>query len=370
MAAGQGSPVDGIGKHGGRRLKLSDMILGIVSVVAILIGLSALGVIIFNMGKETGKREAAPEYTWSVLTTFKDEFMNDIWALDDTHVWAAGSLVSRNDSGSYSSQGGVVNFYDGSTWTEQFNTVTTAQNEQGLGDLTTVSACDANHIWVGSQSGSIYFCDGSKWAQQHDLGDEVVQNIFALDPTHVWAVGGNKSKSSIYFFNGATWSEQTALQGMDYSSGFTDVFAVDAAHVWAVAKPGFYFYDGRHWSRQWTDESGVHDVFVQGVAAADANHVWATSGNGDTYFFNGKSWRKLTQEGQSLSDKWCIAVASKNCVWTAGKQESLSFWDGTTWSIQTGKGVQFKNTASISAADTEHVFSVKAHTVYVGVLKP
>jgi uncharacterized protein with HEPN domain len=370
MTEGQGSPVDGVETRSRRRLKLSDMILGIVSAVAILVGVSALGVIIFNMGKETGKREATPEYKWTVLATFDNEFINDIWALDDTHVWAVGSLATSSDKRSYKSEGGVVNFYNGRKWTEQFKTVTTAQNEQSLGDLTTVSACDAKHAWAGSQSGTIYFFNGSRWAEQHDFGDEVVVNIFALDRTHVWAVGGNKSKSSIHFFNGDSWSEQTSLQGTDYSSGFTDVFAVDTGHVWAVAQTGFYFYDGRSWSRQWTDRSGVRDVFVQGVAAADENHVWATSGNGDTYFSDGKSWRKLSQAGQSLSDKWCIAVASANCVWTAGKQNFVSFWDGMKWSIQRGEGFQFTNTGSISAADTEHVYSVKAHSVYAGVIKP
>lgn len=325
-------------------------------------------------GAQLARDQVPPFFKWTVLQQFHRMFLNDVWAMDASHVWVAGSRVEpATFGGGYHSLGGTVQFYDGKDWREVFRTDTppSANDEYHVADLTAVAACDPQHIWAGGHDGKIYFSDGASWLLQADLGPAVLQNMFALDPAHVWAVGGNETDSWLYFYDGRSWSRQLSVQLPDAKKlGFTDVFALDPAHVWTVSTTGFHFFDGRSWSLQWTDSGATHDVFVQGVAASDVNHVWATSKIGDVYSFDGTAWRKVEQPGAGTSGIWCLAVADRNCVWAAGKPDAVRFFDGRRWSTQEGEDLEFAETASISAADPDLVFMVREQSIYRGVREP
>ena len=281
-------------------------------------------------------REArATIFSWSLVRKSYPELPNDIFALDDGNVWIAASRVSNGSWGGFKSEGGVVLFFDGSSWHEQYFVPTGPAGD--LGDLTAVTACDRSHAWAGGYDGNIHFYDGSSWARQAELEPGfLVQNMFALDPAHVWAVGGTDSQTSIYFFDGTVWVPQLTLEGTSYKEGFTDVCAADGRHAWAVTKQGFYFFDGESWTLQWKDESGRHDVFVQGVAAADATHVWATSASGEIYFFDGANWEKTGRPGSQPRAWWCLAARGPDALWGAGADDAVLFFDGSAWITQTG----------------------------------
>lgn len=201
-----------------------------------------------------------------------------------------------------------------------------------------------------------------------------MQNMFALDPAHVWAVGGTESRTSILFFDGSRWAPQFTLEGTSYEEGFTDVCATDSRHAWAVTKQGFYFFDGERWSLQWEDKSGRHDVFVQGVAATDDRHVWATSAVGDIYFFNGAAWEKVERGASPTRAWWCLAASSRDALWAAGADDAVLFLDGSAWSTQTGVGEQMprlslEETATVTATGSA-VYVANMNGIFKGTWIP
>ena len=59
----------------------------------------------------------------------------------------------------------------------------------------------------------------------------VMQDISAVDRTHVWAIG----EFLIYFYDGASWEKQHE------SGGLNCIFALDDEHIWAGGRDVIYF---------------------------------------------------------------------------------------------------------------------------------
>lgn len=184
------------------------------------------------------------------------EFINGISGTDPEHVWAAGGL-------------GTIYFFDGDSWTKQY---------EGDTGFDAVFALDSQHAWAATGS-AIYFFDGDTWSVQDDsMG---ARDISGVDDSHVWAM----KDASIYFFDGADWSEQFTLEsqtpGLLMTPTIMDIFAADPSHVWAVGTDEnggvIFFFDGNSWDRQYVDEVAAN---FQCVFALDEDHVWAGTGEG------------------------------------------------------------------------------------------
>ena len=92
----------------------------------------------------------------------------NVAALDETHVWFSG--------------GGLINFYDGKTFSEQYYSET-YQND--------IFALDENHVWAVGDNGLILFFDGDTWERQESGTTEDLNSVTATDAEHAWAVGDN-----------------------------------------------------------------------------------------------------------------------------------------------------------------------------------
>jgi hypothetical protein len=127
------------------------------------VGSGRLGIVYFFNGK-----------TWNVQKIFNEYSteLTHIAAADPEHVWATA-------------EGGVVYFFDGKIWSRQYET-------DGVFD--DIFALDNTHVWAASFNqerfeGRIFLFNGSEW--KGEFVDRMrFDEIFALNAAEAWA-GGN-----------------------------------------------------------------------------------------------------------------------------------------------------------------------------------
>lgn len=295
------------------------------------------------------------------LTRFLNPILISISALDAQHVWVA----------EHSSVDGALHnaiwFYDGAAWNQQF------ECENLLSD---VCALDEDHVWA-TGAYAIFFYDGSNWSTQYDEHDDFV-SVSAADETHVWAVG---TEGGIYFFDGEEWAEEYKPEDVLFN-----VFALDANHVWALSGPyteheaengtlvrqvesgSIYFYDGSSWEKQYE-----HEGLVSGdIWSADADHAWASGFLGAVFAFEGSEWgeqhkaRDMLLQGGSAADAdhaWAVGNLNANMVEIDLSSSelpplgSIFFYDGSMWTLQAEVA---KPVMDVCALDSNHVWAAGA----------
>jgi hypothetical protein len=239
---------------------------------------------------------------------------------------------------------------------------------EGLGG---VFALDTTHVWAVGGGGTILFYDGSSWKKQESGVTVELNDVFALDPTHVWAVGKGRT---VLFFDGSAWKPlDLGIPPRDPNGPpnqpdyFDSVFALDASHVWVgggiiiTQDTRIYFYDGAGWAEQETPGAGI-----KGLWASSPSSAWAV-GNLDTLLhYDGSSWQEETNaavpEGKPAPYYNRVTGSGSNDLWvTAGYdiyQRKGSTWERTT---VTKKSLL----EGISAADTDAVRAVGANGIIV-----
>lgn len=170
--------------------------------------------------------------TWAVQFQ-ANIHVQDMCALDPSHVW----LVAEDREGK-----SAVYFFDGASWTKKY--------EPPSGELLLgISAADPGHVWaVGSApassggaehlGGSVFYFDGSTWTKQYQTVEEL-HRATAADPKHVWATGGIGKTGPIYFFDGNYWRKQFSA-----NEALFDISAADGRNAWAVGGlAGIYTFE-------------------------------------------------------------------------------------------------------------------------------
>ena len=181
---------------------------------------------------------------------FKHTWLQGVFALVTMHVWAVGPH-------------GTILFFDGSGWSRQSSGTAV--------ELRGVSACDPKHVWAVGDKGTILFYDGSSWKKQGSGTGAGFMGVSAQTPAHVWAAGSD----GVYFFDGSKWSKQPGVALEQFTA--SGIFALDPFHVWAVGGnqelgTAVAFFDGSAWSIQ---QVANDNVGLAGITAADPSHVWA-----------------------------------------------------------------------------------------------
>jgi hypothetical protein len=280
--------------------------------------------------------QATPGSSRWINTYEFPEGIEDIYALNETHVWASG-------------QSGGIYFFDGLSWSKQYDA------NRALSEITAV---DERHVWIESFY-EIYFFDGVNWTMQYSLIDQSqprymynpdstpgIHHISAADETHVWATGDE----GIYFFDGINWSLKNEL------GGGGGVVAVDPQHVWVGAEDGTYFFDGNSWTKQ-------NDVSLTYFSAVDANNIWAVDRGEDyIYFFDGSTWTRKSKNLISLMD---ISAKDKDNLWVVGFPPytdvpkfdgCIYLYDGRDWVLQEmAKDTMFE---CVTSVDGRHAWAV------------
>lgn len=252
---------------------------------------------------ESQETQAEPQPHWhSVPHSFSGQRFEGVFALDDNHVWA----VSVN---------GTILFFNGTNWVAQML-------DNGACLFYGVTALTPNCVWAAGddgQNGIIYFSEGSAWNKQYEAKGARLQDIFALDSGHVWAVGQN---GTILFFNGSSWSKQAS----NTTEFLTAIFALNSNNAWAVGDKGtILYFNGSVWNQQPIVTNGN----LSGVAATDANHIWV-GGNQGVMFYDGMSWQ-IDSAGGFIKD---LDAADNKHVWGVGARGAIIFFNGVTWGTQ------------------------------------
>jgi hypothetical protein len=230
-----------------------------------------------------------------------------------------------------------------------------------------VFALDNTHVWaVGNDikvdgqtthTSIIYFNDGSnQWKEVKRTPGQRISALWAADPNHVWVV--SQQTPNVMFFDGKSWYNED----VPFSGYLIDITGTDRSHVWACGQDGeVLFYDGEEWTTQTVGGSGV----LCGIAAADPSHVWtvgweeASGQQGVIYYFNGSKWGK--QEAGTVNQLFAVCTVDSKNVWATGQNGIVLYWDGKKWEEQnTDYGVWLHD---IAAADASNVWAVGAPTM-------
>ena len=240
-------------------------------------------------------------YFWKSSTSNQTGNFFGVSVVDDSNAWAVGA-------------GGMVSFFDGSSWDDQESNLST--------DLYGVDFLDASNGWAVGKGGKIIYYDGTSWTEQTSGTSNDLYGVNMFDANNGWAVGKG---GVVLKYNGTGWASQyTATKDLN------GVFAFDATHVWAAGKGGLVvFYNGTSWSVQ---ETGSIKDFA-GVGFTAANQGWVVGKTGTIMQFDGTTW---TNYVHSLTTKDLTGVyfTGPDNGYAVGKQGTLLQYDGIDWSSQ------------------------------------
>ena len=199
-------------------------------------------------------------------------FVNELRGIDAAEpndVWAVG----RSDSGSGDEP--LVLHYDGTDWLES------ELPPELHGVLNGVAAVSPTDVWAVGFTGDdelsleralVLHWDGTAWASVEvgrtiGGGRAALEDIEAVSPTDLWAVGYHHFQPAIIRFNGKAWSNSPT----DIKGAVHDVEAFATSQAWAVGMPVQEF-DGTTWSEAPMARSEADLVAVGAVGGQD---IWA-----------------------------------------------------------------------------------------------
>ena len=104
--------------------------------------------------------------------------------VDETHAWVVGA-------------GGLIMFYDGTTWVEQESNTSN--------DLYCVDMVDASNGWAVGKGGTIRYFNGTEWTTQNSGTTNDLNGVHMLSATSGWAVG---KSGVVLHFDGSAWASQ------------------------------------------------------------------------------------------------------------------------------------------------------------------
>jgi hypothetical protein len=284
-------------------------------------------------------------------------------AVGPGNVWAVGiqrAVTAKISDGEEVRSGrALVEHWNGSAW----KIVPIASPPGSV--LKGVAALSARDVWVVGAFGHpenftqrtfLAHWNGRSWrrafraeaAAQGRNGGRALEDVVALSPGDVWAVGEYKpvelGPPLIMHWNGKSWRVTPArvtLKGATGGDpgpgpGLQSVSAVSPTDIWAVGTRGtgsdqiFIF---EHWyGRRWREVPGASQVntmgditFLFAVAAAATDDVWAVGTCCANEHWDGSGWTKdepptpLLPQDPSLHD---VAAVERNDFWAVGVQKT------------------------------------------------
>lgn len=269
-------------------------------------------------------------YYWNMVDVGQSGTIYALEVLDETHAWAVGA-------------GGIIVFFDGTTWVEQVSTTTN--------DLYSVDFLDANNGWAVGKGGKIFYFNGTEWSSQASGTTNDLNGVHFLDPGNGWAVG---KSGIILHFDGTAWTEQYTA-----SKDLSKVFAVDPTHVWAVGKGGLIVaFNGTSWVVQ---ESGTtKDMF--GIYFNSADDGWVVGKIGLLLNYRNGTWVNY-EHSLTTKDINGIWFTSPEHAWAVGKTGTFLEYDGIEWFSQSGgtqtnlNGISFAGNTGFAVGESGLVIS-------------
>ena len=283
---------------------------------------------------------------WSVIsspnpTGKPDVELNGVTAVSTSDVWAVG----HSGDPSYAPYQTLTEHWNGTGWSIISSPSPGAYNGN---DLAAVAAISSNDVWAvgwyqqssksGLQALTMHW-DGTSWTVVSNPGTADLYAITAIASNNVWAVGSQV----ILHWNGTAWSNVSfpLPPGGSQYIAFKGISATSSNDVWTVGyrqwpynegyleAPVTYHWDGTSWSLVYN--AGMINEVLSGVAAIASNDVWAVGDNGQTQYWNGAAWSRVSAPypGQGGSF-YGVAAASASDVWAVGSSDLLTWIDRYT----------------------------------------
>jgi hypothetical protein len=246
-------------------------------------------------------------------------------AVTASEAWAVGGIGQDPDA----STAIAIQRWDGTKWSP----VEAPSPGSFVNELRGVDAADPNDVWAVGRTDSgfgdeplVMHYDGTNWLQSQLPGDlhGVLNAVAAISPSDVWAVGFSGDpelsleRALVLHWDGTAWA--TVEVGKTIGGGkaaLEDIQAVSPTDLWAVGyhhfQPAILRFDGQAWSNSPTDVRGS----VHAVEAFATSQVWAVGT--PIQEFDGESW---TQAPMARSDADLVAVAAVGAqdVWAVGSR--------------------------------------------------
>lgn len=208
--------------------------------------------------------------SWSLVDISATQAFWDVYVPGPNEAWAVGG--DHSGAG-----GGIVIYWDGSTWNELSSPIT--------GTLYSVGGSSSSDIWIGSQEGYISHYDGSTWSAPTQLCANYLFSIWGLASNQMWATCGK----SIFQYDGSSWSLMSTITEAGY---LTSIHGTSPTDLWAVGAPyeevageitlppvgTLLHYDGVSWS----NVVSPSDDYLFDITEFSPSDVWAVGGMGWT----------------------------------------------------------------------------------------
>jgi Carboxypeptidase regulatory-like domain len=281
-------------------------------------------------------------------------FFEDLNAVDvvgPNEAWAVGF---------YDGNGGdwltLVLHWNGRSW----RVVPSPSPHPSLNALNGVSALPGTDVWAGGFQG---FDVGGKetliergneeaWAVVPSANGGTAPNqLYALSANSsddIWAVGESLTKSLVQHYDGQSWSIVLS-PNLPFGLPLQDVVAIAPDDVWAVGFSGdpgsldsmnaAIHWDGVEWTIVPTPQPGGQSVDeLHAIDAIAPDDVWAVGEYWDDNFvpqpltmhWDGASWTVVPNDCGSFLGLRGITVIAPDLLWAVGDATTCRY-DGTTW---------------------------------------
>jgi hypothetical protein len=214
----------------------------------------------------------------------------DVVAVSANDVWAVGSAF--DDARALDRP--LIEHWNGAAWKR----VSTPDVGRGFAALTGVAAVGPNDVWAvgsfvkqrfGSEHSLILHWDGSAWTQVASplrAQWDGLTGVAAVASDDVWAAGNGYRGAFILHFDGTTWAK---APGSD-AAWLEDIVAVGPNDVWAVGQGvfnGVYptfteHWDGVAWSEVPSPSTALDFNEFHAVSGSSPGDVWAVGAAWDS----------------------------------------------------------------------------------------
>jgi photosystem II stability/assembly factor-like uncharacterized protein len=250
--------------------------------------------------------------TWTPQqTSISTSQLESVFFLDDLYGWAGGPGYIL-----YTTNGGV-------SWTK---TTTGVDND----DVEAIQFVDRLNGWNVGENGNVQrSTDGGKtWVTKYSPGGDV-ENFFALDKAHAWAVA-SASGAEIGSNRTGPWTAQTNGVGGNQLEGIQ--FARDGLTGWASGDTATLLHTtdgGATWTTQTAPTTiSNNETNIGPMAFPDATNGWAVTDNGDIIHTSsaGNAWStEVTGSGTELSD---VKFPNTSRGWAVGNNGTILRYTG------------------------------------------
>jgi hypothetical protein len=210
-------------------------------------------------------------------------------------------------------------------------------------------AIDDAHLWAAGSAGSIARWDAGAGrfqplsidAQMPALiGD--YEDLWGTGPDALWAVGRQvgvpSSQARLIHWDGAHWSAVDAPD-LATSTALRAIWGTSATELWAVGDGVFHTTDGAHWDKLALDVPA--QTALEDVCGTSSEDVWVVGEQSTVRHKRGSVWSTVDIGAPPMTHLWsCLAAGDQ--VWITGDliggslggRGAVFHWDGGRWRDQ------------------------------------